>query len=59
MYNRICEYTIRLEKETIERKYPFHGDDMTLEIQTFIDDVNSICMKMCITVYKMPNTFKK
>lgn len=39
MYNRICEYTIRLEKETIERKYPFHGDDMTLEIQTFIDDV--------------------
>lgn len=39
MYNRICKYTIRLEKETIERKYPFHGDDMTLEIQTFIDDV--------------------
>ena len=51
MYNRICEYTIRLEKETIERKYPFHGDDMTLEIQTFIDDVKQHLHENCVSQF--------
>lgn len=39
MYNRITTYTIRLKDKIIERKYPFYGDDMTLEIQALIDDV--------------------
>jgi predicted dehydrogenase len=39
MYNRIIDYTIYLDNEKIERHYPINGDDMTLEIQYFINDV--------------------
>lgn len=39
-YNRIIDYTIKLDNQNIERHYPIDGDDMTLEIQALIDDVN-------------------
>ena len=39
MYNRITEYQILLENEVIERKYPITGDDMTMEIEVFINDI--------------------
>lgn len=41
MYNRIVDYTIKLENQVIERHFPIVGDDMTLEIQALIDDVKN------------------
>jgi predicted dehydrogenase len=42
MFNRITEYTITLDTgEVIHRSIPIIGDDMTKEIQSFIDDVNN------------------
>lgn len=41
-YNRITNYTIRLKNgSVIERNFPIHGNDMTMEIQTMIQDVKS------------------
>lgn len=42
MFNRIVDYRIIINDGTIiERNYPIIGDDMTLEIQSFINDVRS------------------
>lgn len=41
-FNRMSEYKImKKDGSILERKYPIQGDDMTLEIQTFIDDVKN------------------
>lgn len=41
IYNRITDYQIVLANEVIKRQYPIIGDDMTLEIETFIQDVKN------------------
>ena len=41
-YNRIIDYTIHWNDGTTETKsYPFKGNDMTMQIQDFIDDVKN------------------
>lgn len=41
-YNRITNYTIRLKNgSVIERNFPIHGNDMTMEIKTMIQDVKA------------------
>lgn len=41
-YNRIIDYTIHWKDGTTETKsYPFKGNDMTMQIQDFIDDVKN------------------
>jgi len=41
MYNRVIDYTIKTDKKVIERHFPIMGDDMTMEIQAFINDVKN------------------
>lgn len=39
-YNRVIDYEIFLNNgEIIKRNYPIQGDDMTMEIECFINDV--------------------
>ncbi|MGN1183413.1 MAG: Gfo/Idh/MocA family protein [Faecalibacillus sp.] len=40
-YNRVIDYIIQKDNQTVERHYPIYGDDMTLEIQAVIDDVKN------------------
>ena len=42
MFNRIIDYKIiKNDGTVVERNYPIIGDDMTMEIQCFIDDVRA------------------
>lgn len=38
-FNRVINYEIETDQETILRSYPIQGDDMTMEIQALVDDV--------------------
>ena len=41
-YNRIIDYTIHWNNGTTEKKsYPFKGNDMTMQIQDFMEDVKN------------------
>ena len=41
-YNRIIDYTIHWNNGTTETKsYPFKGNDMTMQIQNFMEDVEN------------------
>lgn len=41
VYNRISDYTIETSQDRIKKSFPIVGDDMTMEIQTLIDDVKN------------------
>ena len=41
-YNRIIDYTIHWNDGATETKsYPFKGNDMTMQIEDFIDDIKN------------------
>lgn len=40
MFNRIIDYKVKNDG-TVVGNYPIIGDDMTMEIQCFIDDVRA------------------
>ena len=41
-YNRIIDYTIHWNDGTTDTKsYPFKGNDMTMQIEDFIDDIKN------------------
>lgn len=56
IFNRIINYTIRLNDTILERNTPITGDDMTLEIQALIDDVNH--HKNYSTIHSLEDTYK-